>query len=403
MSKTRANIKTDIAIKISGTIDDTTLSKLINMAASDVLEDVDTLSTRREVEMSSRLFDNVYEYPAPTDLKEAKVIDVMLMNGKRTRFDNWEFVSPEEFDRYKSDGRFIDDEYLINRHVPTDRNMISISSNMLGRTLLLSSLLGEDGTIIDPINNASEWREFGDGDNLMTDVNNYVNLGASINFDISNAGGTTAGIYKDDLSKFDVSDLLNDGVEFVWAYITDTTDITNYKIRIGSGASDYYEMTATAKNDGTAFSNGWNLIRFDWSGATESGSVTDDECSYVAIFMTKDSGKVSEANYRFNYLFGGVGSRIKISYYSNYPWKSATGTFLGESTEDTDIIQASDAEYSIFIHKLCEVCEEYLRNFETAGYWTKKYVEAKGDYLLRNPSQTLSSMSTYWDFNNYDY
>jgi hypothetical protein len=402
MSITRTNIKTDVLVKITGTIDDTTLNTLINQAADDVLNDVDTLSTRRVTDLAPRLMDNVYEYTAPTDLKDAKVVDIMPQNGNRSRFNNWEMKTPEEFDRYKKNG--FAECFAYNDYYDTENrgnNIMSVSSNMLVRTLMLSSLLGGDDEVRDSINESSYWHEFGDGDNLTTDNTNYVQGGASVNFDISDAGGTTAGIYRDDVNSFDITRLLSDGSEFVWFYITSATNITNVKIRIGSDASNYYEMTATTNNDGTAFGAGWNLIRFDWSGATETGSVDIDDCTYVAIYMTKATGKVSESNYRFNYWIGGVGERVKVVYYSYYPWKSSAGALIYASTADTDLLQAVGKEYDIFMSKLCELCELWLRNTNGSTYWTAKYDKAIKEYLQLNPSQALTINTTYWDLDNY--
>ena len=85
--------------------------------------------------------------------------------------------------------------------------------------------------------------------------------------------GTTAGIVNSTLDTFDYTDFLYGSV-FVWTYITDKTDITNYKMRVGNDASNYYEMTVTDTHEDIPFLDGWNLLRFDMSSKTTTGSPT---------------------------------------------------------------------------------------------------------------------------------
>ena len=48
--------------------------------------------------------------------------------------------------------------------------------------------------------------------------------------------------------------------------------------------------------------NGWNLIRFDFSTATETGTVVPASCDYCVIYMTKDAGKTDETGFRFDHI-----------------------------------------------------------------------------------------------------
>jgi hypothetical protein len=207
-----------------------------------------------------------------------------------------------------------------------------------------------------------DWVVFGDGTNLTRDTENYVKGNASLNWDISAAGGTTAGIQNSLLDDFDISDYAGNGSAFVWAYITSATNLTNFILRIGNDSSNYYAITITATNEGTAFEAGWNLLRFDMVNKAETGAVDKTTCDYVALYMTKAAGKISETDYRFDNLVLKIGDHFNVVYYSKYGWQSNAGVWLENSTADTDLVNCDTDEYGLIIAKYAELCEQHLKN-----------------------------------------
>jgi hypothetical protein len=67
---------------ISGVVHGTTTNKIpnvygvINRAARAVLLDVDPKETQRIVQLAGQLFNDVYDYPCPTDLKGDRIVDL---------------------------------------------------------------------------------------------------------------------------------------------------------------------------------------------------------------------------------------------------------------------------------------------------------------------------------------
>jgi hypothetical protein len=375
----RTNLKTNVATMISGTITDTALSTLANRAVREVLMLMDLRSAKRHSSLSPGLCDDIYDYSCPTDLKAMGIIDIKPQIN-RNKNDQWRLTTGEEFDRLKGD---------------EDENLVTLSDNSMVRKLRLSRHIDDQHIVIDSMDSVGDWVLFGDGTNLTQDVDNRVKGVASINWDISAAGGTTAGIYNASLDVFDISDYLTNGSIFVWVYISSATYLTNFILRVGSSSSNYYSMTATTNNEGTAFVAGWNLIRFDFSGKSETGTVDPDACVYAALYMTKNALKISETDYRFDNLVMKMGERYDVIYYSKYGWQSAAGTFLEDSTADTDLLNYDTDEINLIEHKMAELGERYLRNQNEANNHLTLFTGYSKDYLQRNPSEALLMTTTY--------
>jgi len=382
-SFTQAELNTAVSYMVQEKYTATEFLAIANRAVRDILADVDLRSSKRSVALSPNLFDDVYHYTCPSDLKGNKIIDVQPQRN-RTRFDHWILVTQEEFDRRKE--------------IRKDNYFVAISRDDLTNKLLLSHPIDDTSITIGSLNAVGDWLLYGDGTNLTTDVTNYVTGSGSINWDISAAGGTTAGIYNDSIATFDISPYASLGYAFVWVYVTSTTDLTNFILRIGSSSAAYYSITITTNNEGNAFYNGWNLLRFSFTNATETGTVDKDGCDYAAIYMTKDSGKTSETDYRFDNLVLKIGNHYNTVYYSRYFWQSSGGTYLEDATATTDYINVETDEIGLIEEKVAQYIEQHSGNTTEATRHEIAYDKKLKTYMFDNPSQALMLQEIYYDF-----
>jgi hypothetical protein len=256
----------------------------------------------------------------------------------------------------------------------------------------------EDDTVtIDELDSIGTWVGFGDGENLVVDTVNYVKGNASINWDINAGGGTTAGITNPSVSTFDITEYSSEGYLFTWAYLSSKTNVTNFIIRVGSDSSNYYTITATTKNDGTAFEDGWNLIRFNFSSKTTVGTPDEDACDYVALYMTKAGAKINETDYRFDQIIMSKGIPFNVLYYSEYPWQTNAGVWIANSTADTDYINASGDEFDLFV-EACRI-EVYrdLKDYDQMKLAQNEYKKLVEIHKITNTSESLTQTNKYWD------
>lgn len=355
-----------------------TVDNVLNEAARDVVSDIDLRSTKRRVSTSPNLFEEISDYAKPSDMKRLGLIDI-APQIKRSKDDYWTLVTPEEFDRTKSKNSGI---IAIVDHDGVGRIRISKQIDAEEVTIAtLDSLTADGGT----------WEAFSaDTDSLVADTDNYVEGSGSIRFNITSAGGTTAGIKNTSLDTFDWSEYvsLNRSI-FVFAYITSATNITNFILELGSSASAYDKITVTSTQEGTAFRAGINILRFDFANKTTVGSPDRENGAYAALYMTKSSGKVSETGYRFDAIIAQEGSLHDIYYYSKYAWQNASGTYLENSTSDTDYLNADTDEFGLFVQRARFRKAMQERDMRLATFEKGIYDEMVRQYRLSYQSEAL--------------
>lgn len=356
----------------------------INEVVREVVSDIDLRSTRRKSALTPKLFSRIFEYASPTDIKGSAIIDIQNQTGGFQK--DYTLVGFEQFSRRQdTDTVAFDDSDFIKKI------LINAQVNSLSTTVsALDSLTSGGGT----------WVVYSTGsENLVADSDDYVRENASLKFGISAISSTTAGIKNTGLSTTDMTQFLGgNGAAFVWAYINSTTNITNFILEIGTDSSNYYKKTITTASDGTAFRNGWNLLRFDLTTLTETGTVTDATINYAAIYMTKSTSKVSETDYRFDSLVLKKGEINNVHYYSKYGWQTSGGTYIENSTADSDLLMADTDEFNLMIQKGIEIAGMEVDENEAAEKAARKYEVKKKEYIQRNPSERMLMINTYADF-----
>lgn len=354
----------------------------INRAARMVNSELDLRGAKRRSTITPFIFDSIYDYTCPSDLKDYAIID-LIPQGDRVINSRVKLVPPEYFDRKKGKENLMvtvtDDDFV--RKLRVD---IAVNDTVL-TVSTFDSLTAGGGT----------WAAFGDATAVAVDTDYKVKGAASLRYDLVGSG-TTAGIVNSTLTSIDISDYINNGSGTVWAYINSTTNLTNFILRIGSSASDYYEMTATSQSDSTAFQNGWNLLRFSFSGKTTTGSPTSTAIDYVALYQTKTSGK-SDDGYRFDDLLLHTGEIYDIFYYSNYPWQNVSGTYIENSTADTDYLVATVEEVDIIVMRAKMEVNRELRDWEQFKFAQADYIQMVDRYRKRVKTERLKIEYPYWN------
>ena len=359
----------------------------LNRAARIVVSEVDLRSTKRNSVLASNLFDDIYSYASPADLKSDAVIDLIPQANRETNF-RLELVSEQEFDMKKT----------------VKNNIIAIATDELVKRLKFSGDV--DDTVLNPASldnltaDGGTWTAYNDAANLAADTTNYIKGGGSISFDLTGSA-TTAGIYNTSLTSFDITDYINNGSVFVWVYINSTTNLTNFILDVGNDlTTNYYTQTITTTNEGTAFVNGWNLLRFDFASMTQNGTVAPTTCDSIRIYMTKTSGK-SDDGYRFDDISFHTGEIHNILYYSGYPWQSSAGTFLENSTATTDLLNAENDEYDGFVWRGKMELFRELRRWDLVKDARVEYELWKAKYIKENPTERVERNKQYWNPNLY--
>lgn len=385
MNYTRADLKSRINAGIkgkSGMLVD--FDEVVNMAVRFVTSNIDLTSNRRMTSLSPSLFSDIYEYACPSDLNDYKIISINPQTDELS--SEYNLVPFTEFSRTR------------------EARTIAVKDNDGLKKLLISSQIDDNTLTISTLDSITSgggtWTAIGDAINLENDTDDYIKGSASLKFDIGNSGLTTAGIENSSLESFDLDTLYLNGncSIFHWVKIIDTTNITNYVLKIGSSSTDYISKTVTAQSDGTAFKNGWNLLRFPLTGYTTVGSPVLTACTYASVYMTKDVLKINEVGYRADHLMAKRGKIHELYYYSQYGWQSSAGVWKENSTDDTDYVNAGPSEYNLIIQKGIEFAADEVDEEAASSKAERKYKEQKEDYRNENPSEAMYMTTKYKTF-----
>lgn len=381
---TQTQLLSDVNGKIKGKLGILINSQsTINQGVRQVLSEIDFTSMRRRTILTPNLFDGLFEYAAPTDLKSYGIITVQNQKWSKTPF--WTLVPYEEFMRRQ------------------DPFKIAISDYDFIKKVFINTKLNDEKTSVSSLDSISAgggaWEAFGDAINVEADNNNFVEGSGSIKFDISAAAGTTAGIVNSTLNPVDLSGFFKGSSNGIaWAYVVSTTGLTSYTIRYGSDASNYYTKTVTTQADGTAFVVGWNLLNFDLATFTTVGTPVETAMDYSTIFMNKLTSKVSEVGYRFDYLCLRTGEINNLYYYSKYGWQSNTGAWKENSTTSTDFLNCDTDEYEIILTKCAELAADEVDEDKVSQKQEARYKQLKKAYEMTSPSEALIMINTVAQF-----
>jgi hypothetical protein len=357
-----------------------------NSAVRELFSEVDFRSAIRRANLAPNLFNGIFPYQCPTDLKSYGIIDIPAQ-AKRSDGE-WQLTTPEEFDRFDGarSGLMAIDDYngtrVLKLASAVDSQSITVSE--------LDSLTSGGGT----------WALFGDATSVAADDSDYIKGAGSLKFNISAAGGTTAGIQNSSVNSIDMTNYFGGtSAFFIWHKIASTTNITNYILRFGTDSSNYYSKTVTTQADGTAFVNGWNLLKFDVASYSTVGTPTITSIKYFVVYMTKTAGKISETDYKFDWLVLKKGIVNYVKYYSKYGWQSSAGAYKENSTSSTDLLVADTDEFDICV-KAGIVAARREIGFSQAEIADSKndLATAVGNYVQKNPSMAKVVMYDYENF-----
>ena len=358
----------------------------LNRAVRFVVGDIDLRSTKRASALAPNLMDDQYNYTAPADLKDTALIDIRRQVN-RASGDRFVLVDETEFSRYKG---------IIEKRV-------AIADDELARILKID---GVEGTTKNTINSCNSLTINGtwavvsgtDASNMTLDSDNYIS-GSSLNFDTAE-GAATAAIENSTMTQVDLTSHDEKGSIFVWVYIPDATDasgdaVTNFILRWGNDSSNYWSRTVTVNNEGLAFYDGWNLLRFDWNGATETGTVAPATIDYIRLTITKPTTFAADTDWRVDDIVSRVGEIYDVIYYSKYGWQNSSGTYLEDATATTDLVNADTDELELILTKTGEFGALELREYTDAKNFQIQYDILRKKYTGKYKTERMKRLGWY--------
>ncbi|NCC99854.1 MAG: hypothetical protein EOL95_09190 [Bacteroidia bacterium] len=375
------NIST-VKAEISAVMHGTTMNNIVypygifNRASRQLIQDIDLYETKKTVSLGT-IYNGVYQYALPVDLKGNKIIDIKPQSNR----NNAIFI--QQF------GQTFD----ISKDIAT--NKFNIKSDSGVKSIQISAPCLLPPTVI---TNASNISGNGTWAGTVTDIrNNSINFvkNSSIEFDIT---GATPTIYNETLTAIDLSEHEDQSSLFYYVYVPNVSSLTSVTFKWGSSSSDYWTCTSTTTQENTEFQNGWNLIKCNWDSATEVGTPDSTAVNYVSITLNTDG--TAQTGCKINYITSNLGQILEAEYYSSYFFRdSVTGAFKETVTSDEDLINLETENINLFIYLVASYSSQQILGKNASydvSYYEAKYLNALIKYQATNKSEFQKVSQPYY-------
>ena len=395
MAYTIARLKSDVAARLHGTTINSIQNfyGLCNSVASDILLRIDAQETKRIVE-TPPVFNGVWDYAIPVDLKGDRVIDIRPQ-FLRYPSDVWLQTYNQAFD-------------LTKNNLPSSwQPQFTIVFNTAVKYIRISSPNLQPGVVLsqgdNPTSNGT-WTAGGDANNLTVDNINFVNAGGSLKFDLDGITGTGY-LENSTLEAVNLQEMINQAVQFVYTYLPTAADFNAIEFRWGSSPTDYYTASTTVTQENTVFQNAWNLLAFNWLGASTVGSPDVQNITYLRVTWNYDIGQ-AQTGVHLNGMSSIMGKILEMEYYSKYMFRDQAGTFKETVTSDTDVVNLDTEAYMIFVNRFLYLCAQQKQGADMGmdyNFFNDEYEKGIARYTGLYKSEVQKPRSTYYQQpgNNY--
>lgn len=401
LSISLAQLKSDIAPLMKGT----SIRQISDFygtafkASSRMLARIDPQETRRIATLSMPFFDNLQDYVLADDYK--RMVDIRPQANLRLDqpgLSVYRQTSTIEFNTNLSPDSF------------------SIRWNNMVRTLRAQRLPAGNVQTLDDFDvtvsaglatSQGIWSAEGDVAGFYSEPLNYVQGNSSLGMNLS--GVTGAGdILNTTAPTTDLSAFRNEDWSMVFFYIPIgfSSRFTSFTLRRGDNSLNYIEGTATTKADGTAFSDGWNFLTFNWSQASTVGTPSNTSNAYRRFGINYSIGAAINGCLIDSWT-DSFGQLYEMEYYSEYMFRTAAGVWISRPTDDSDLVNVGPSSYEIFKTEMMVDITQIIRtgnvriseladlrnqlNGQPTSRWVKDppWRGLYSDYLSKFPSDSI--------------
>ena len=346
----------------------------LERAANNVLAHIKPVDSERETALTSLIYDDIYNYPLPSDF--GGIIDIKPQDT-RTALDVSSRRFAEPFDLRKS----IADK------------QISIEGRE-GTKFIRINWRTRAPITIDQMNATTGWSAVGGATGLRAQTLFKVSGNASLEFDLAATGD---GMQKTTLGTIDLADEDEAADVFGWVHLKNSTDLANFNsatVRWGNDlTANYWQSAAeTDQADGSAFKVGWNLLKWLWSDATETGTVAPATIDSFRIVFDIDA---AISNIKVDALVFAIGRNFDIKYYSQFAFKSVSGTYLVRPSSDDDEVILSGTAFECFLEEAIKECAAQIEGQDSGFDISFANQRLHGDAGSPDPMQRIGLYAKY--------
>lgn len=391
---TVTQLKSDVINSLHGTTANRLqgFNAVIQRAASELLLELDPMETKRIVQLASPIFNSVYDYTLPVDLKGTKILDIRPQ-ANRTLNDIYLDIYNQAFSLWK---RYtLQPNFTIQFN--TGLKTIRINNNLIVAGVQLNSATTIAGEGL--------WVTSGNASDLQQDNVQFVAGGSALEFNLSTGPGFGA-LTNSNFTSVDLSGQNDQAQIFFYTYLPTAANFSTIQIKWGTDASNYWTQLLSTTNVGTSFADGWNLLQADWETAQVVGTPDNTNVGYLQIIWNYTG--VAQPGVRLNSIYSRLGIISEIEYYSKYLFQnSVTGAFQETITDDSNIINLDTETRNLIYLLTCTYAVQQIQGLDATffddQFFQQKYNTALAIYKAQYKSEWQKPKSVYYSWPNASY
>ena len=314
-------------------------------AANVMLQKLKTLESIRIAALAQAVHDDIYNYSLPSDF--LSLIDLYPLS---------------EYDSHSKGQRRLARDFNLRKAI-TDQT-ISIEGQEGTKNIRINWRRRTPKTMhtMNSLTDNGTWAVVATASGLVLDEFYFISGNGAIRFDAAASGD---GISNTGMTALDLTDEDEIADFFVWVYFPSVSALTSVSARWGNDISaNYWASTAqTTQADGTAFRAGWNLLRFPWSTATETGTVAPATVDSFRLTVAVTSAL---ADIRVDNIMVSIGRNFDIKYYGKYLFKNSSGTYIAQPTSQSDSVILDSDAFNIFLFESLIAMAHQLEGTDSA-------------------------------------
>lgn len=309
-------------------------------------------------------------------MKGNKLIDI-FPQVQRIPQDIWTQAYNQAFDVAKQNIFSMASMFTMNFN--TGIKTIRINSPWLNPPVIINQIEG--------IATNGTWAIGGTATSLAVNNTNFAQGAGSLQFNVTTGA---AYIENSTMSSLDFTADLNQASLFTWVYVPTGSTLTSVDLRLGSSSSNYYHLTVTQNQQGTAFVNGWNLCQFTWSSMATTGTPVITAIDYARITLNV-TGTMTAC--LINGLNSILGTILNYEYYSKYLFRdSTTGAFQETVTDDSNLINLDTESYNLLFNQVAYLATQQQQGLDASFYDGSFFKQAYDAGVIKYKSMYKSEL-----------
>lgn len=248
-----------------------------------------------------------------------ELLEIYYNTDNNNRTDTNSF--PNRWFAYK------DIEILRNTASTITQNRFAFTSINGNNQILMKGYNTRPNLLINAFNSTTGLTGSSSITNLATDSNIYQSGGSSVSFGMNSSESTSTITFSTSL---DIRLPLNQGGKIRlyvdWPTGISTSVISSLTLTLQSSTGNYYTMSTTTQDDGTAWSStGFNRVAFDLPSAVNTGSPDASAITTAVLSFVHGGSFVTQTNVRINNMYLVQPDLVNLIYYSAYKGTDSTG------------------------------------------------------------------------------